>query len=81
MRRDVPGEDSGAGIEDVPTQRSFAVRRWRHGTVTAEEDRLAEELPVALEYNGISHAVMLAPGRLHTSGTAAYPVGTLTVQM
>ncbi|KDP86973.1 MAG: formate dehydrogenase accessory sulfurtransferase FdhD [Pseudomonadales bacterium] len=60
MRRDLPVEDSGAGIEDVPTQRSFAVRRWRHGTVTAEEDRLAEELPVALEYNGISHAVMLA---------------------
>ncbi len=60
MRRDVPAEDSGAGIEDVPAQRTFVVRRWRHGTVTAEDDRLAEEVPVALEYNGISHAVMLA---------------------
>ena len=60
MRRDVPTEDSGAGIEDVPAQRPFVVRRWRRGTVTAEDDRLAEEVPVALEYNGISHVVMLA---------------------
>lgn len=56
----MPAEDSGAGIEDVPAQRTFVVRRWRHGTVTAEDDRLAEEVPVALEFNGISHAVMLA---------------------
>jgi FdhD protein len=32
----------------------------RHGTMRSEDDRLAEETPVALEYNGISHAVMLA---------------------
>src|SRR5437868_11535028 len=60
MRRNVPAENSGAGIEDVPAQRTFAVRRWRHGTVTAADDHLAEEVPVALEYNGISLAVMLA---------------------
>ncbi|MEW9899218.1 formate dehydrogenase accessory sulfurtransferase FdhD [Chitinivorax sp. PXF-14] len=56
----MPSENSGAGIEDAPAQRTVAVRRWRGGTMTAEDDRLAEEVPVALEYNGISHAVMLA---------------------
>lgn len=60
MKREMPAESSGAGIEDVPAQRAFVVRRWRRGTVTAEADHLAEEVPVALEYNGISHAVMLA---------------------
>ena len=33
-------------------------RVWREGV--ARSDSLAEETPVALEYNGISHAVMLA---------------------
>lgn len=60
MKRDVPSPNSAAGIDEVPAQRTFVVRRWRHGTVAAEVDHLAEEVPVALEYNGISHAVMLA---------------------
>ncbi|AEI79885.1 formate dehydrogenase formation protein FdhD [Cupriavidus necator N-1] len=60
MRRDLPVEGSSAGMEEVPAQRTVEVRRWRHGTVRSEDDRLAEETPVALEYNGISHAVMLA---------------------
>lgn len=60
MKRDVPSPDSATGIDEVPAQRTFAVRRWRHGAVTNEVDHLAEEVPVALEYNGISHAVMLA---------------------
>ncbi|MBV7484029.1 formate dehydrogenase accessory sulfurtransferase FdhD [Bordetella sp. BOR01] len=39
-----------------------AVLRVRGGTVgaAAQIDRVAEETPVALEYNGISHATMLA---------------------
>lgn len=60
MKRDVPSPDSAAGTDEVPAQRTFAVSRWRHGVLTAEVDHLAEEVPVALEYNGISHAVMLA---------------------
>ncbi|ODV41730.1 sufurtransferase FdhD [Cupriavidus sp. UYMMa02A] len=42
------------------THSTFAVSRWRHGENVLSPDELAEEVPVALEYNGISHAVMLA---------------------
>ena len=60
MKRDVPSPDSAAGTGEVPAQRTFAVKRWRHGAMASEVDHLAEEVPVALEFNGISHAVMLA---------------------
>lgn len=43
-----------------PTHSTFAVSRWRHGETVLSPDEIAEEIPVALEYNGISHAVMLA---------------------
>ena len=36
------------------------VQTWQAGTVSTQQDTLAEELPVALEFNGVSHAVMLA---------------------
>lgn len=36
------------------------VTQWRDGEKTATQDCLAEETPVALIYNGVSHAVMLA---------------------
>lgn len=36
------------------------VSRWRDGNFHQEPDNLAVEVPVALEFNGISHAVMLA---------------------
>ncbi|MEO6117639.1 MAG: formate dehydrogenase accessory sulfurtransferase FdhD [Methylotenera sp.] len=39
---------------------SFDVSRWRNGEQKNIQDQLAEEVPVALIYNGISHAVMLA---------------------
>ena len=40
---------------------SASVLRVRDGRVlAAQPDSLAEETPVALEYNGISHATMLA---------------------
>lgn len=39
---------------------TFAVRRFRHGAWQSAGDALAEEVPVALEFNGISHVVMLA---------------------
>ena len=37
-----------------------AVEKWRNDQSTLCRDKVAEEVPVALEYNGISHAVMLA---------------------
>ena len=36
------------------------VTRWRHGELSHAQDRVAEEVPIALVYNSISHAVMLA---------------------
>src|SRR5665647_1797493 len=36
------------------------ISRWRGQRWTQEQDQLAVEVPVALEFNGISHAVMLA---------------------
>ncbi len=39
---------------------AFDVRRFRHGAWHQARDDLAEEVPVALEFNGISHVVMLA---------------------
>lgn len=38
----------------------YFVRAWRMGKEQHQHEQLAEEVPVALEYNGISHAVMLA---------------------
>ena len=37
-----------------------AISRWRDGHWTEEQDQLAVEVPVALEFNDVSHAVMLA---------------------
>jgi FdhD protein len=45
------------GIDPVSRQ---AISRWRDGNLRQELDDLAVEIPVALEFNGISHAVMLA---------------------
>ena len=39
---------------------TYAGRRWRDGAMSEIRDTVAEEVPVALVYNGISHAVMLA---------------------
>lgn len=39
---------------------SRRVERWSAGGTTDGIDQVAEEIPVALVYNGISHAVMLA---------------------
>ncbi len=36
------------------------VKRWRDGKLTDAKDKIAEETPIALIYNGVSHAVMLA---------------------
>ncbi len=46
--------------DDTPSTRRQVVARLRGGHWQRAEDELADEVPVALEYNGISHAVMLA---------------------
>jgi FdhD protein len=43
----------------APTSRQL-VSRLRAGDWSQLDDQLAEEVPVALEYNGVSHAVMMA---------------------
>jgi len=48
-----PAAESGC----VSTQK---ILRWRNGRYGEEQDSLAVEMPVALEFNGVSHAVMLA---------------------
>lgn len=46
---------------DGPATASVQVRRYHAGSPQLEEsDSLAEEIPLALEYNGISHATVLA---------------------
>jgi FdhD protein len=44
---------------DDDCARRHAIWRWRAGQWQQAHDDVAEEVPVALEYNGISHAVML----------------------
>ncbi|MDO6461285.1 formate dehydrogenase accessory sulfurtransferase FdhD [Granulosicoccaceae sp. 1_MG-2023] len=48
---------------EMPLKRAVkttAVYCWRDGAGTEVQDQIAEEVPVALSYNGISHAVMMA---------------------
>lgn len=44
----------------APTSTQVLVERWRNGKIERVPDRVAEEVPVALTYHGISHVVMLA---------------------
>ena len=49
-----PGDADVAGYARLP------VRAWRDGRLSAVEDCIAEETPVALVYNGEPHVVMMA---------------------
>ncbi len=49
-----------AEVLQFDAYRSRSVERWRDGTHVWAIDQVAEEVPVAMVYNGISHAVMLA---------------------
>ena len=49
--------------DDADGHAPFPVVRLRGGQVETAEDTLAEEVPVALVYNGISHAVMMTSPR------------------
>lgn len=46
-------------IAETATSR-LTVQKWQSGEVKSLEDVVAEEVPIAMIYNGISHAVMLA---------------------
>lgn len=52
--------DSDALTRGAETLAEVSVLRCRNGEHSASADVLAVEVPVALEYNGISHVVMLA---------------------
>lgn len=61
--------ESAVGEGLPPSWRQVAVSRWQNGQWVKAEDRVAEEIPVAMVYNGISHAVMLAsPTHLEAFG-------------
>ncbi len=45
---------------EFAAHQSLAVERWFDGKVAPAIDQVAAEVPVAMVYNGISHAVMLA---------------------
>lgn len=51
--------ESNLIVTDSPLS-EVGVKRWQLGELSAASDKLAEETPIALIYNGISHAVMLA---------------------
>jgi FdhD protein len=51
--------DERPELTATPTSRRL-VSRMRAGQWSQAPDELAEEVPVALEYNGVSHAVMMA---------------------
>lgn len=53
--------DRAADRADLPpTFSEIDALQWHEGNVVQHGDRVAEEVPVALEYNGVAHAVMLA---------------------
>ncbi|WP_044528587.1 formate dehydrogenase accessory sulfurtransferase FdhD [Herbaspirillum sp. B65] len=57
-RNSGPTIDEASG--DYATFAHVQVDRWRDGQRETVDDVVAEEVPIALEYNGISHAVMMA---------------------
>lgn len=55
--------------ESLPAHSEVRVQRWLDGTLQQAVDRVAEEQPIALTYQGIPHVVMMAtPAHLEELG-------------
>ena len=52
--------NAGEGFFAPPGASRLPATRWREGAIEDGSELVAEEVPVALVYYGISHAVMLA---------------------
>ena len=55
--------NAGEGFFAPPGACRLPAQRWRDGQMEDAAELVADEVPVALVYNGISHAVMLASPR------------------
>ncbi|CAN7298960.1 formate dehydrogenase accessory sulfurtransferase FdhD [Massilia sp. LjRoot122] len=55
--------NAGEGFFAPPGACRLPAQRWRDGRLEDAAELVADEVPVALVYNGISHAVMLASPR------------------
>lgn len=51
--------DKGCVKVNAP-QNEYSIKKWKGNSLIEASDYLAEEVPIALVYNGVSHAVMLA---------------------
>lgn len=49
-----------ADVDASHCYRKFSVTKWHHGVELEGEEKIAQEIPVALVYNGVSHVVMMA---------------------
>ncbi len=58
----MPNDEFLASILDLgwSSYQSVSVTRWQNGECSQLDDFVAEEVPVVLMYNGVSHVVMLA---------------------
>ena len=64
-----PPKDQWSDEAAIASWKSRLVQRWRRGVCDQVIDQVAEEIPVAMVYNGVSHAVMLAtPASLEAFG-------------
>ncbi len=58
--RSAPADRAGAEPQAADAAEALPVVRWRGDCAGEERSEVACEVPIAFEYNGISHAVMLA---------------------
>ncbi len=52
-------QNKRCAVTNAP-QSTYPIKKWKDNQLVEATDCLAEEVPIALVYNGVSHAVMLA---------------------